>query len=282
MNKSSTVSVQESAPANYILGHSQQEIERLLHQAAVLEPITKRLLCSAKIAPGMRVLDLGCGAGDVTMLAAQLVGETGSVVGIDRNQKILALARERSRERGLNQVRFQQADVESFPSEEGFDLVIGRYILMHQADPVQLVRSAARLVKPGGAIGFHEVRLTGRIDSLPFLPLWQTTGDLILTGFRSALAHYDVSERLVECFSDAGLPQPSLFCEIPIGAGPDSPLYGWLALTLQSILPQLTKAGILVGQSVELESLESRLRNAVVAARSQVAGFTQICAWALI
>jgi hypothetical protein len=65
-----------------------------------------------------------------------------------------------------------------------------------------------------------------------------------------------------------------------MGAGPDSPLYGWLALTLRSILPQL--AGILVGQSVELESLESRLRKAAVAARSQVAGFTQICAWALI
>ena len=279
MNKSSAVSVQESVKSHYILGHSQQEIERLLHQGAVLEPITERLLRSAKIAPGMRVLDLGCGAGDVTMLAAQLVGETGSVVGIDRNRDILALATERARERRLKQVRFQQAEVESFPSEEGFDLVIGRYILLHQSDPIHLVRSAARLVKPGGAIAFHEVRLTGRIDSLPFLPVWQTTGDLILTGFRSALAHYDISERLVECFSDAGLPEPNLFCEIPMGAGPDSLLYGWLALTLRSILPQLAKAGILVGQSVELESLESRLRNAAVAARSQVAGFTQICAW---
>ena len=282
MNKSSAVLVQERARSNYILGHSQQEIERLIHQATVLGPITERLLRSAKIAPGMRVLDLGCGAGDVTMLAAQLVGEKGSVVGIDRNQEVLALATERARERGLNQVRFQQAEVESFPSEEGFDLVIGRYILLHQSDPVHLVRSAARLVKPGGAIAFHEVRLTGRLDSLPFLPLWQTTGDLILTGLRSALAHYDVSERLVECFSDAGLPQPNLFCETPIGAGPESPLYGWLALTLRSILPQLAKAGILVGQSVELETLENRLREAAVAARSQVASPTQICAWAMI
>jgi ubiquinone/menaquinone biosynthesis C-methylase UbiE len=51
--------------------------------------------CSAKIAPGMRVLDLACGAGDVAMLAAHLAGETGSVVGIDRHQEVLALASRR-------------------------------------------------------------------------------------------------------------------------------------------------------------------------------------------
>jgi ubiquinone/menaquinone biosynthesis C-methylase UbiE len=52
----------------------------------MLRPITERLLRSAGIEPGMRVLDIGCGAGDVSMLAAELVGSTGSVVGIDRNE----------------------------------------------------------------------------------------------------------------------------------------------------------------------------------------------------
>jgi ubiquinone/menaquinone biosynthesis C-methylase UbiE len=281
MNERSGGSVLENPKSKYILGHSQQEIERLLHQAAILGPITERLLLSAGIASGMRVLDLGCGAGDVTMQAGQLVGETGSVLGIDRSEEILALATERGGERELKQIRFQQAEVESFHSKERFDMVIGRYVLMHQADPVEFIRAAARLVKPGGTIAFHEVRLTGRIESLPFLPLWQTTGDLILTGFRAGLTHYDVSERMVACFSDAGLPQPKLFCEIPMGAGADSPFYAYFALLMRSILPQLVKVGIEVGQS-ELESLESRLRKAAVAARSQLASFTQICAWAKV
>jgi len=78
---------------------------------------------------------------------------------------------------------------------------------------------------------------------------------------------------LIESFSEAGLPQPDLFCESFVGGGIDSPLYAWAAETLQSFLPQLRE---LVG----IETLESRLRKAVVAARSQIVGPGQVCAWA--
>ena len=72
----------------YALGHSSAEIQRLKNQAAMLRPITERLLRSAGIDAGMRVLDLGCGAGDVSMLAAELVGPAGFVVAIDRSQEV--------------------------------------------------------------------------------------------------------------------------------------------------------------------------------------------------
>jgi ubiquinone/menaquinone biosynthesis C-methylase UbiE len=84
--------VNEMTQATYILGHSHAEIRRLMLQAAILRPFTERLLRNAEIGPGMRVLDLGCGAGDVSMLAAELVGASGSVVGIDRNPQVIALA----------------------------------------------------------------------------------------------------------------------------------------------------------------------------------------------
>ena len=64
----------EMSQAKYILGHSREEIRRLMLQATILRPFTERLLRNAEIGPGMRVLDLGCGAGDVSMLAAELVG----------------------------------------------------------------------------------------------------------------------------------------------------------------------------------------------------------------
>ena len=76
----------------YVLGHSPTEIRRLITQAAIIQTTTERLLRSAGIERGMRVLDLGCGAGDVSMLAATLVGVSGSVVGIDRNAQVLATA----------------------------------------------------------------------------------------------------------------------------------------------------------------------------------------------
>ena len=56
----------------YVLGHSQAEIRRLIKQASIVQATTERLLRSAGIERGMRVLDLGCGAGDVSMLAATL------------------------------------------------------------------------------------------------------------------------------------------------------------------------------------------------------------------
>ena len=87
--------------ATYALGHSSAEIQRLANQGAMLRPITERLLRNAGIDAGMRVLDLGCGVGDVSMLAAELVGPAGSVVGIDRSQEVLNMAKERAQDAGL-------------------------------------------------------------------------------------------------------------------------------------------------------------------------------------
>src|SRR5215831_15121646 len=81
---------------NYLLGHSEAEIRRLQTQAAILRPITERLLRCAGIQPGMRVLDLGSGAGDVAILAAEVVVPSGSVVGIDRNSQVLSIATQRA------------------------------------------------------------------------------------------------------------------------------------------------------------------------------------------
>jgi ubiquinone/menaquinone biosynthesis C-methylase UbiE len=96
----------------YILGHSGREIQRLVHQASILRPITERLLRSAGISQGMRVLDLGCGAGDVALLAAELVGPSGSVVGIDRNQAVIAMARQRARRADYQHVDLRNVSVD--------------------------------------------------------------------------------------------------------------------------------------------------------------------------
>jgi ubiquinone/menaquinone biosynthesis C-methylase UbiE len=85
---------------NYVLGHSKQEFSRLILQAANLRPITTRLLRDIGLVQGMHVVDLGCGTGDVAMLAAEMVGTTGAVLGIDRDAAVIATARERARVAG--------------------------------------------------------------------------------------------------------------------------------------------------------------------------------------
>jgi tRNA A58 N-methylase Trm61 len=71
--------------SEYVLGHSARELERLRRQAELVNPNTRQYLIEAGIAPGMRVLDVGSGAGDVAFLAAELVGPSGQVVGVDRS-----------------------------------------------------------------------------------------------------------------------------------------------------------------------------------------------------
>jgi hypothetical protein len=88
------------------------------------------------------------------------------------------------------------------------------------------------------------------------------------------------ADRLLEHFSEAGLPYPHLFCEKLVGGSADSPLYGWLAELLQSLQPQLDRMRIVPGGTFTMEGLESRLRDAVVEAPSQIFGPAQVCAWA--
>ena len=83
----------DAASARYIMGHTDRERRRLALQGVILNPLTGELLRRAGIAGGMRVLDLGCGIGDVSMLVARLVGRHGSVTAIDIDEAALALAR---------------------------------------------------------------------------------------------------------------------------------------------------------------------------------------------
>jgi 2-polyprenyl-3-methyl-5-hydroxy-6-metoxy-1,4-benzoquinol methylase len=165
------MTMNNSSETTYILGHSATEIQRLMRQSVMLRPITERLLRSAGIDQGMRVLDLGCGAGDVSMLAADLVGPSGSVIGIDRNEQVLAIARERAQTAKLGQIDFKEASIGTFSDPEPFDLVIGRYVLIHQADPVELIRAAAGLARPGGIVAFHELNIPRGVRSFPNVSL---------------------------------------------------------------------------------------------------------------
>jgi SAM-dependent methyltransferase len=110
------------------------EDERLAAQAALFDPLTRRVLRQAGLAPGMRVLDLGSGSGNVARLAAELVGPEGRVVGIERDPEAVKLAQRRT---DAGQVEFRAGDVQTLDGiEDGFDAVIGRLVMMYVPDPV--------------------------------------------------------------------------------------------------------------------------------------------------
>src|SRR5262249_3929812 len=137
--------------ATYSLGQSDQETQRLMAQARLLNLPLRRLLEDAGISPGMRVLDVGSGAGDVSLAGADLVGPNGAVVGVDVNPAILETARRRAQDAGLGNSVFVVGDIQQqLPLEGEFDALVGRLVLTHLADPAAVLRKLLRHLRSGG------------------------------------------------------------------------------------------------------------------------------------
>ena len=145
---------------DYPLAHTREELERLVHQGSFIGDLTEHVLHKAGLAAGMRVLDVGCGAGDVSFLAARFVGPAGTVIGLDKAPEAIRYAQQRAQQAGLDNVRFVAADLAEFQlNGEPVDSLIGRLVLMYFPDPAAVLRRLLAFVKPGGIVAFQELDL---------------------------------------------------------------------------------------------------------------------------
>lgn len=247
----------------YILGHSAEERERLIQQAGIFGQITERFLRSAGIAPGMRILDVGCGVGDVTMLCAWLTGTGGEVIGVDRDADALARARERVAGLGLTNVRFVEADYRELPAMEPVDAVVGRAVLMYAADPAAALTSLLPHLRQGGIVAVQEFDYTSLI-ALPASALLDQLADWWRRTASRAGIELQMGFKLYPAFIAAGLPGPRMEGDTIIGGGPDFVGYPYLAGVFRSILPLMEKLGIATAEQVDPATLEDRLREAIV------------------
>jgi ubiquinone/menaquinone biosynthesis C-methylase UbiE len=118
------------------------------------------------IRPGDAVLDLGCGAGFDAFVAAQLVGPTGRVVGIDLSPEMIAVAEAGLREAKFPQIEFQVAQVEalSFP-DASFDVALSNGVLNLIPDKPQALGEIIRVLRPSGRLQACDIGLVG--DRVP-------------------------------------------------------------------------------------------------------------------
>jgi SAM-dependent methyltransferase len=265
--------------STYALGHSDRELKRLGTQAALIDPMTRRFLLEAGIRPGMRVLDIGSGAGDVAFLIAGIVGPGGGVVGVDRAPAALVAARSRAEERGLHHVTFLEGDPAEMSFDDPFDALVGRYILMFQDRPAELLRRAARHVKPGGPILMHEPDWDGA-RSFPPAPLFDRVCDWIV---RAIVAHGHASRMgkdLHATFVSAGLPAPTMGLDTLLGGGEKSaPLVGLIADLTETLAGEIERLGIATGSEIGVESLGRRMLEEAVALDAVLVGRYEIGAW---
>jgi SAM-dependent methyltransferase len=269
-------------PANgpdYVLGHSDREIARLEAQAVLIDPTTRRFLQAAGINPGMRVLDVGSGAGDVAFLAAELVGEAGSVVGVDRVPAAVKVAGERAASRALNNVTFREGDPAEISFDQPFDAVVGRYVLQFQKDPADVLRKLANHTRPGGPIVFHEIDWGGLASSPP-VPTFDQCCRWGTDALRLHGTEPHMGTKLHAAFVDAGLGSPTMRLEAPAGGMPVT--LPWLEMfkeLIATLLPQMERLGVATAAQVGLNTLVERIAREATNSKSLIIGHYQVGAW---
>lgn len=263
---------QPAASSAYVMGHTDHERRRLSLQACVLNPLTRDFLRRAGISAGMRVLDLGSGVGEVSLIAAALVGPHGHVTGLDFDPQALEIARARSLENGYEHVTFEACSIDDHRSERPYDAVIGRHILIHVPDVLATLRQAVASVHTGGIVAFQEYDLSRGVPPFPETPTSWRVHQLFIDLFARITRHADIGVRLYHLMVEAGLPAPEARAECPIDGGPDSPFYEWYAETTRSILPHLEAAGLATATELDVDTLADRIRAEAVAARSGIVG----------
>ena len=241
---------------DYALGRSPREYARLSLQAELLRPMTRRVFAEAGIGPGMRVLDLGSGAGDVCLLLAEMVGPEGAVVGLDVDAEAVSHARERVAEAGISNVTFEASDVAHYVPAAPIDAIVGRLVLLYHPDPVEALAGLVKHLGPGGVVAFLEPWMMPAAGPDGVM---RRTMHCILETFRLSGARMDMGPRLHRVFTDAGLPQPAMRFEVLMDGSPDSPLYQYCADTLNSVLPKAVEYGIATAEDFDTESLPERL-----------------------
>lgn len=142
---------------------------------------------------------------------------------------------------------------------------------MHQADPSEILRAAARSLKAGGTVAICEAdNSRTAFRSTPPVSLFEEVIDSITKLFEKTLPNFDVGSRLIEQFHLAGLPQPKLINEMAVVGGDDPIRFKWLADGLEILRPQLIAEGIITEDQYKVDGFEQRLRALVSKAHSQV------------
>jgi SAM-dependent methyltransferase len=217
------------------------------------------ILAEAGIRPGMRVLDLGCGAGDVAFVAAGLVGPDGSVVGVDRSPDALARARLRAGQRGLAQVQFVQGDVNDPAPGGPFDAIVERLVLWTVPDPAALLRRQAMVLRPGGLVVPIEVDLS-TIRSLPETAFGTQGKSWVVEAFAKAGMSM-LGPRLWAILQEAGLrPLGMIGVQPHFGPG-DEVGIAFLVETMRVAAPLIVGTAVATAEEIGMETLEQRLRD---------------------
>ena len=264
----------------YVLGHADEELDRLAIQARLIEPITRRFLSAAGITQGMRILDVGSGIGDIAFLAAELVGEVGEVIGVERAPAALKVARRRASSSATTNVTFLDGDPAELTFDRPFDAIVGRYVLMFQPDPAAWMCNLLRHLAPGGVVVFQEPSWTHAF-SAPHVASWERCCRLVVEALNAGGADPEMGAKLPSIYAAAGLLTPNLAMESVIGAGAGGvEQVHFTTDLLVTLLPELERLGCVAPGEIDPATLADQVLADLAACDSVFVARSEIGAWA--
>jgi ubiquinone/menaquinone biosynthesis C-methylase UbiE len=263
-------------PNDYFPGHTEEEFRRLIRQAGLAERETEEFFRTAGISAGMQVLEIGSGAGDVAMLVGRLVRPNGSVLGIEQHADSASLAAQRVAAVGNVSVRFEVSNLDSYAPSEGYDALVGRFILPYLTDPSATLRRLASYLKPGAVIAFMEFDVT-QISSVPQSLLIRRVCEWMTEAFKDSI-NPSFGSSLGAVFHSAGLPWPQMMAFQKVCCGPDG-CYWWLAELIRVALPNIVRLGLATEEQVDIGTLETRMQDEAVAKQLTVFAPRWVGAW---
>lgn len=267
-----------AAASPYVLGHSEAELRRLTTQARLIDPITRRFLISAGVVEGMRVLDIGSGAGDVAMLVAAMVGPKGEVVGTDTSMTAIQAAERRVQADGIANITFRHGDPAGMAFDTPFDAVVGRYVLQFMDDPATALAKLAGHLGPGGLIVFHELDWDGA-RSVPCVPTYDRACGWVSRTIELGGAQVRIGPKLGSLFAKAGLPPARMQIESVIAAGAAAADVIHLVVDLvETLMPTTERLGVATAEEVAIATLADRIVDEV-GMDSALIGRAEVAAW---
>lgn len=247
-------------PARYVLDGSDEDLRRLLGISAVLEPTTRTALATVDIRPGWRAVECGCGPLGAMPLLAELVGPSGSVVGVDFTAATVERARAVVTELGLRNVDVRVADINDPAADLGgpYDLAFTRCFLMHQRDPRQTLTRIRHALRPGGWLVAMEPVPTPAPFGFPPDDTLRVAWDLLYQAIERGGASPTAVEDLPASADRAGFDVVQLGgCFQPIDPATG---YGLHAATIAAVRERIVAGG--VATAGEIDAIIDRLRTA--------------------
>ncbi|MBA3274115.1 MAG: methyltransferase domain-containing protein [Chthoniobacterales bacterium] len=196
----------ERAEKDYVLGTHDDEVARLGLQHRVWRSVVTECWERGGITSGWRVLDVGAGPGYATADLAEIVGERGAVLGIERSHRFLEAARERCRSRGLRNVELREADLmEHSLGGLNFDASWCRWVACFVSSPKKLIENIADALRPGGVAIFHEYSDYETFRFMPMKPALESFTLEVMKSWRASGGEPNIARVLPQLLREAGL-----------------------------------------------------------------------------